>query len=447
MPCFRGATHVVNDSVLIEGVVQQAKRDDSARRVCRVSGWTVSKFLSSLGTGAVLEAALLAPLGACADETQHYVYLRTLGGLPQPERQKVLRLLLAERLDTLAEALSDGVAALQPDDRSMRVRTDGRTRFADDDAEDAARASRRSGRFAEQAEVLSFGGLSEFFGGLELLVGTPHPSVLEAIEREHCAAADSSEPYVSLNYGVTTSSEQEYFFVADPVAGLEKLGIAAFPSEPKPEDGLERAASFVPRVAHPMSVFSRKILGRNDELKQLGTDGLLDAEFVAARLYTGRAARPEPWPIARLTRRRNAACRPMYLKYNTALRASGDSSAAARRKHEERCRGNRYVTTIHAISSAILKLGKLTVATPVYRGIKGATLPKQFFEPDKFNVRCGVERGFMSTTADRSVALEYVTRSNAARCVAPVYRAANVAAGTPAVLRPPSPSCSSCRWG
>ena len=32
---------------------------------------------------------------------------------------------------------------------------------------------------------------------------------------------------------------------------------------------------------------------------------------------------------------------------------------------------NTYTTTLHAINSAIVKLGKLTVATKVYRGISG----------------------------------------------------------------------------
>ena len=36
--------------------------------------------------------------------------------------------------------------------------------------------------------------------------------------------------------------------------------------------------------------------------------------------------------------------------------------------------GNMYTTTLHGINSAIIKLGKLTVAEKVYRGIAGMKL-------------------------------------------------------------------------
>ena len=32
---------------------------------------------------------------------------------------------------------------------------------------------------------------------------------------------------------------------------------------------------------------------------------------------------------------------------------------------------NKYTTTLHAINSAVIKLGKLTIATKVFRGISG----------------------------------------------------------------------------
>jgi len=73
----------------------------------------------------------------------------------------------------------------------------------------------------------------------------------------------------------------------------------------------------------------------------------------------------------------------------------------------ERCRGNRYVTSIHVINSAIVKLGKLQKACKVFRGASGGLLPRQFWEADQFGVRGGVEFGFMSTTTDRSVAVAY----------------------------------------
>ena len=41
------------------------------------------------------------------------------------------------------------------------------------------------------------------------------------------------------------------------------------------------------------------------------------------------------------------------------------------------CAGNTYTTTLHTINSAVVKLGKLTKATKVYRGVAGGLLPGQ----------------------------------------------------------------------
>ena len=68
---------------------------------------------------------------------------------------------------------------------------------------------------------------------------------------------------------------------------------------------------------------------------------------------------------------------------------------------------NKYTTTLHAINSAIIKLGKLTKATKVYRGISGMALPDEFWKPNEFDVRGGIESAFMSTTLQREVAMGY----------------------------------------
>ena len=68
---------------------------------------------------------------------------------------------------------------------------------------------------------------------------------------------------------------------------------------------------------------------------------------------------------------------------------------------------NRYTTTLHGINSAIIKLGKLTKATKVYRGITNMSLPERFWIANKFNVRGGIEPAFMSTTLERDVAMGY----------------------------------------
>ena len=54
-------------------------------------------------------------------------------------------------------------------------------------------------------------------------------------------------------------------------------------------------------------------------------------------------------------------------------------------------RANHYTTTIFAINSLIVKTSKLTYAKPVYRGVAGLVLPKQFWQNNDFGVKGGVE--------------------------------------------------------
>ena len=53
------------------------------------------------------------------------------------------------------------------------------------------------------------------------------------------------------------------------------------------------------------------------------------------------------------------------------------------------------------------QIGKLTVATKVFRGIAGLALPDEFWRPNDYGVKGGVEGAFMSTTTDRRVAMQY----------------------------------------
>ena len=73
----------------------------------------------------------------------------------------------------------------------------------------------------------------------------------------------------------------------------------------------------------------------------------------------------------------------------------------------ELTKGNGYPTTIHAINSCVIKLSKLTKAGKVWRGIKDAMLPKEFWVPNEMGVRGGIEYAFSSTTTDREQAMLY----------------------------------------
>lgn len=151
---------------------------------------------------------------------------------------------------------------------------------------------------------------------------------------------------------------------------------------------------------------------------------------VALRLYTG----------------------PMYVKYNAKLRNYPQTTL-------DGMKGNGYVTTIHCIVSGhvgdlrlasappnhsprkthacflmlsqgdlmmssrcawartdcggltgVIKLSKvwtLPKAKRVYRGLGGLMLPEAFWKSDEYGCRGGVERGLMSTTTVKEVAMQY----------------------------------------
>ena len=61
-----------------------------------------------------------------------------------------------------------------------------------------------------------FGELSQFYSGLEGLIGPPTPNIQEGMRRDHCRAEDSQREFVADNYDTTTKSEIEYHFVVDP---------------------------------------------------------------------------------------------------------------------------------------------------------------------------------------------------------------------------------------
>ena len=69
-----------------------------------------------------------------------------------------------------------------------------------------------------------------------------------------------------------------------------------------------------------------------------------------------------------------------------------------------------YVTTIHCISSAVIKLSRQQKTATVYRGVAGGILPDSFFTPDDNGAIGGVEAAFMSTSTDREIAMQYARR-------------------------------------
>jgi hypothetical protein len=243
------------------------------------------------------------------------------------------------------------------------------------------------------ATAMVFGQQNEFFKGLDGLIGPPNPDLVKGMHGEHCERTDSKVPFTTSNYGIETTSHAEYLIVVDPtklngpLSGMD----ARLPSDQANPTGA--------RVPKPPSEFALKLDARNEQLEDIDIGKLCMQEFHAARLYTG----------------------PMFMKYNAVLRGLGEkglpnSGKALEDRMTELCVDSRYVTTLHCINSAIVKLSRLAKPQTVYRGLSGRVLPSEFWRGQGHG---GVEFAFMSTTADRKVAMQYAKAESekAASCV------------------------------
>jgi hypothetical protein len=383
------------------------------------ASWSVPLWLDSLSSlSLVVGDVLLSPFENDVDEATQLAFIKELGRADSTAGpEAVLRLLKdGALLAKLAAELWQGARKLA----NARAATVGelQSKFLD-----------------EAAFTMSYGGMDTFFGGLEKLLGPPSAQLREAMRREHCASADSKEPFLSPNYGVNTSAKIEWFFVVDPETGLATLGLEAWPieetllkasqefkaassrrsqrqSEAEVEGGGGRSLLLseestrsllddeedseldsrledpATRMREPQSIkmFEAEWAKIDEKLEELDIDYLQEVELLGGRLYTG----------------------PMYVKYNAALRGI-EGNAFMQGNWTKLCKGNRYTTTLHVINSAVVKLAKLQPAAKVYRGVSGGMLPSEFWKPNEHNVRGGCEYGFLSTTTDSSVATDYAS--------------------------------------
>ena len=235
------------------------------------------------------------------------------------------------------------------------------------------------------AFTLSYGGLEEFFGGLEKKIGAPQASATCAawtgldgvLASEHLERADSETLFSASNYGTDTTSATEHAFCAAPDTRKQ----SQWPKEGK----LTGSMASRRRQPLPLAQLATRVDGKNKRLAAAKEPLLIHAEAVGARLYTG----------------------PMFVKYNAVLRGYGSAIDFLRGQFESLCQHNTYTTTLHIINSSIVKLSKLTKVEKVYRGISGGVLPPAFWTPNDFNVCGGIESAFMSATTDPSVAQSY----------------------------------------
>ena len=221
------------------------------------------------------------------------------------------------------------------------------------------------------------------------------------MRREHCRSKDSLTPFCAKNYGTETTSVIEWWFVADPELGLKELDLQRWPLEQllRHEHSQGNMMHAKTRRPDPPAAFEQRRHAINEALEMHGGP-LFEEEVIAGRLYTG----------------------PVFIKYNCVLRGveTAHRNTIPRFLNEWRalCQGNKYTTTIHCIASCIVKCSKLTQCGTVYRGLSGGVLPDAFWHSDEYNVRGGCEYSFLSTSLERSVALEYAAHR---KCAATVF--------------------------
>lgn len=264
-------------------------------------------------------------------------------------QEEQVRQIVADASEKIVEKLLAGVKAL---------------RDVFDERRASSKAMQGNGKFSGDAGggqiTMVYGKLDEFHDGLESIIGLPNPRVFEGMRIDHCERADSEDDFTAWNYGITTKPMIEWEYVVNPDPNKEYFG------EATAENSHGRTRQTVAELMAKDKIIQAR---------------LSKEELIGLRLYTG----------------------PMFVKYNCILR--GFPKAVV-----DGLKGNRYVTTLHAIVSGIRKLGRVEPIPEgrcVYRGLGGMLLPTAFHKPDELGCMGGVERAFMSTTTKRAIAVQY----------------------------------------
>ena len=157
------------------------------------SEWKTVSWLDSEEANKELAAAMLGK--SFVKGGDELAAMRALGGSATLEDELTVR---------LAAAIGPLVARLAPRLRALAT-------------VEAATSGEMQTKFSQECRgMLEYGSLSVFFGGLEGLVGSPNPKVMEAMVGEHSARSDSERDFTTSNYDLRTTSAVEWAFVATP---------------------------------------------------------------------------------------------------------------------------------------------------------------------------------------------------------------------------------------
>ncbi len=215
----------------------------------------------------------------------------------------------------------------------------------------SAKLQAESGASKFSGTTLIVGSVLDFHRGLLGRLGQgPSLDFERAMKLEHCNRLDSNDTFTTSNYNVCTTPALEWSYAVDCQ---------------KPPDE---------QFSHGRTIRSIEELMQLDIVKKAK---LQRAEVISVSLYTG----------------------PMFMKYNPCLRQG---------KADGR---NMYATTIFVLVSAVQKIARVTEISEelmLYCGLGTVSdLPESFMRPDDMGSKGWTEFGFRSTTADKSVALDY----------------------------------------
>ena len=260
---------------------------------------------------------------------------------------------------------------------------------------------------------LKYGNIRDFYSGLSSVLGEGSVAQAEAqrtMEAEHCRRADSQMPFSAFmgetNTSLqTTTSEIEWWYHVDPTATrlssltIDGRALSEWPTEETPPEGAKPMCNPRPcqpydagavgdgplpwAMARPLSAYDATRRELAERLASLNIDPLQTAELIALRLYSG----------------------PMYKrKYSAVLRSSLRPAAT------EILNGNTYAQTCHQINAAVLRLGKVSQAQTIYRGV-GGFLDESVFKPNEYGITGIVDFSLIAATTDEATAVRWATEA------------------------------------
>ena len=135
--------------------------------------------------------------------------------------------------------------------------------------------------------------MTDFYGGLESLIGECRKDLMQAMQDEHCTVKDgygaSDTEFQTSSYRVTTTPRAEWLFVVEPDAvGEMSAGIDRETGRSRGSRDKRRVDELFSNVADLVTA-SFKVLGYDVKVtdEKIREIQLLPEEIIAMRLYTG----------------------------------------------------------------------------------------------------------------------------------------------------------------